>query len=299
MQPRKTYLLFIILLYATSCEDVISVDVPTGKSRLIVDALIRVDTTEQFIPVVIKVTETTNFFEHIPVTSLENVIIIYETTDASGVTSTGTSSLIDVEVGSGLYIPDPNFSVDQRIKTSVLENENVLFSLIMDHKGRKYIAQTRYVKSAALTKVEQGTQTLFNKEETEIVVAFKDNKDTENFYVFDFDFNEFLVTEDTFYNGQEFEFSYFYDKDLEPGRELSISILGSDLTFYNYMNQLLEQTEGSQGPFQTPSSTVRGNIFDITDLDNQSVFDNVQQSDVFPLGYFAIVQEYKRTITLN
>ena len=60
-----------------------------------------------------------------------------------------------------------------------------------------------------------------------------------------------------------------------------------------------EQTEGQDDPFQTPAATVRGNIFDITDLDNLNNFDNTDQPDVFPLGYFAIVQEYTAQITLE
>ena len=51
--------------------------------------------------------------------------------------------------------------------------------------------------------------------------------------------------------------------------------------------------------FETPVATVRGNIFDVTDLDNIDLFDNVEQPDVFPLGYFAVVQEYKQTITIQ
>ena len=65
------------------------------------------------------------------------------------------------------------------------------------------------------------------------------------------------------------------------------------------MSQLIEQTEDSQGPFQTPIATVRGNIFDITGLDNIEIFDNVERPNDFPLGYFAIVQEYKQTLIID
>lgn len=293
------FLVIGLTAFVTSCEDVINVNLPTGKPRLIVDALIRVDTTQEYIPVLVKVTQTSNFFEEIPVTSLESILITYETTEDQIVIHTGFSSLTDLDAGSGIYTPNPNFSTEQRIRTSILEHNDVLFTMIIEHEGRKYISQTRYIRSAPLTRIEQGNETLFSKDETEVIVAFEDNPNSENFYVFDFDFSEFLVTEDTFYNGQKFEFSYFYDNELESGRDLTISVLGADRTFYNYMNQLIEQSEGPQGPFQTPTATVRGNVFDITDLDNQEVFDNVEQADVFPLGYFAIVQEFKSTITIQ
>lgn len=287
------------MTFITSCEDVIEVELPIEESRLIVDALIRVDTAQEFIPIKVKVTKTSSFFEEIPVTTLENIIITYETSEDGIVITTGTSSLIDLDAGSGIYTPDPNFTTDQRIRTSTLENEDVLFTMVLEHEGRRYISQTRYVRSSPLTSVNQGDGTLFSGDETEVKVAFIDDPDNENFYVFDFDFNQFLVTEDSFYNGQEFEFSYFYDNKLDTGREVTISILGSDRSFFNYMNQLIEQSEGAQGPFQTVAATVRGNVFDITDINNQDAFDNVNQADVFPLGYFAIVQEFKSTITIQ
>jgi hypothetical protein len=65
------------------------------------------------------------------------------------------------------------------------------------------------------------------------------------------------------------------------------------------MDLLIEQTEGQQGPFQTPVATVRGNVFDVTDLDNIENVDNATQPEVFPLGYFAIVQEFTERITIE
>jgi hypothetical protein len=53
------------------------------------------------------------------------------------------------------------------------------------------------------------------------------------------------------------------------------------------MNQLIVQSGGDQGPFQTPAATVRGNIINTNNLDN------------FALGYFAVCQEYVETIVLE
>ncbi len=54
-----------------------------------------------------------------------------------------------------------------------------------------------------------------------------------------------------------------------------------------------------QGQTKEIIPALRGNIFDITDLDNIDLFDNVEQPEVFPLGYFAIVEEFKQTITIE
>ena len=75
--------------------------------------------------------------------------------------------------------------------------------------------------------------------------------------------------------------------------------MGADEQFYNYMDQLIEQADDLQGPFQTPVATVRGNVFDVTDIDNLDRFDNVDRPNTFPLGYFAIVEEFTNTLTIE
>ena len=285
--------------FLTSCEDVIEVEVPSGDTRLIVDGLIRVDTTQTYVPLAIKVAETNSFFEEIPITSLESIILFYEEV-IDGITyTTGSSSLAEVEPGSGIYVPDPTFDEDQRLTVSTLLARDWTFSLIIRHEGRRYIAQTKYAPTSPIDNLEQGTGTLFEGDETEVLVTFTDNPDEDNYYLFDFDFDEFLVTEDEFYQGQQFQFSYFYDQEFEPGREIEISIMGADQQFFNYMDLIIEQTEQSFGFFETPRATVRGNVFDITGLDNIDVQDNTDRPDDFPLGYFAIVQEFKDTLVIQ
>ncbi len=296
---RKLFLLLVLTGLTLACEDVIDVELPTTQQRLNVNALIRVDVSQAFIPIEVKVSLTNNFFEEIPITEAESIVIIAEEIDENGVViDSRSSSLSEREPNTGIYVPDPNFSSDQRIPTNIL-NKNLLFSLIIRHEGRAYLAQTRYVPTVPIDTILQGNGTLFEGDETEVIVTFTDDFERDDFYLFDFDFEEFLVTEDEFFPGQQFEFSYFYDRTFESGRQIDISILGADETFYNYMNQLIVQSGDTQGPFQTPAATVRGNIFDITDLDNLDVFDNVDQPNLYPLGYFAIVQEYKRTITIK
>ncbi|MBT8322813.1 MAG: DUF4249 domain-containing protein [Eudoraea sp.] len=296
---KLIFLLAIGIGLLTSCEDVIEVDVPSGDTRLIVDGLIRVDTTQTYVPLAIKVAETNSFFEEIPITSLESIVLIYEEIIDGAAFTTGSSTLAEVDPGSGIYVPDPTFDEDQRLTVSTLLERDWLFSLIIRHEGRRYIAQTKYVPTAPIDNLEQGTGTLFEGDETEVLVTFTDDPDADNFYLFDFGFEEFLATEDDFYQGQQFQFSYFYDQEFEPGREIEISIMGADQQFFNYMDLIIEQTEQSFGFFETPRATVRGNVFDITDLDNINVVDNTDQPDVFPLGYFAIVQEFKDTLIIE
>lgn len=271
-------------------------EVPSEPPRLIVDGLIRVDESQSVIPVLIKVSLTGSFFGEILVTELESIQISVEIFENGEMREGGSIFLTEEEPGTGIYVPLP----DEQLSTSlVTENEHVEFVLNLRHEGRDYFSRTRYARSVPIDNLEQGDQTLFDEDDTEVIVTFTDEPDQENFYVLDFGFGNYLATEDTFYKGQQFTFSYFYDELLQPGRELEISLLGATQTFYDYMDLLVVQTEQGFGAFDTPVATVRGNIFDITDLDNEEVFDNVGQPGVFPLGYFAVVQEYKDSLIIR
>ncbi|WP_297704642.1 DUF4249 family protein [uncultured Eudoraea sp.] len=291
------YLLAVLVLNV-ACEDVIDVEIPTEEPRLVVDALIRVDIDEPFIPVEVKLSLSSDFFNDNTPTSAESVMIQYDEYEDGVIINTLFSNLAELQPGSGIYKPDPDFSSDQRIPTSILDR-NFVFNLLIRHEGRLYLATTEYVPAVPIDSVIQGEGILFNDDETEITVTYTDDPERDSFYLFDFGFNEFLVTEDKFYKGQQFSFSYFYDQIFEPNTEIEIGLMGADQTFFNYMDLLIEQTTNDAGVFASPVATVRGNVLDITDIDNIDVTNNVGQSNVFPLGYFAIVQEYKSSITIE
>jgi hypothetical protein len=299
----KKLFYILLALFIGSCEDVIEVDVPQEAPRLVVEALFRVDTNEPFVPVVVKLTTTNSFFDEITATSADDniTILIDQYEDREGIDviiSSGSSSLSETEPGSGIYVPDPTFMNDQRI-SSIGLNEDMQFTMIIPYQGRRYAAQTRYVPSTPIDNLAQGTETLFDEDETEVVITYTDDPNRSNYYVFDFGFGDYFGSEDTFYQGQPFSFSYFYDQIFDPGTELEISILGADQEFFNYMNLLVEQSDDDFNIFDTPVATVRGNVFDITDLDNIEVLDNVDQPNSFALGYFAIVEEHKATLTIQ
>jgi len=300
---RKVIYIFLSLSLLIGCEDVIEVELPESDSRLVVNGVIRVDETQEYVPIEIRVTESSTFFENNTIASLESAIIYYGTPNPNApeiLEGGGISNLAEVEPGTGIWVPDPSFDGDQRIRVANIDEGDV-FQLVLTTTNETYFATTTYVKSVPIDSLVQGEETLFSGDETQVTISFTDNGNGDDFYIIDFDFNEYLVTEDEFYQGQTFVFSYFYDADLElvPGDTINISLLGADEAFYNYMNQIIVQSGGDQGPFQTPAATVRGNVFNITGLDNNEVFDNVQRTDSFALGYFAIVQEFKDSIMIE
>ena len=292
-------ILLPVLLLIVACEEVIEVETPSEPPRLVVDGIIRVDTTADFLPIAIKVTETTNFFEEVkPVSTIENMVIILQVLENGNPTTSFSRALAELEPGSGIYEPDPTFDTDQRIPVSTVLDYDILFTLVITHQGRRYAAQTKYVPAVAIENLSLGENTLFNAEGTEVVVSYTDMPEVDNYYVFDFGSGNYLATEDTFYKGQAFEFSYFYDERLEPGSELEVRVFGADQSLFNYMNLLVQQAGDQNGPFGTPVATVRGNLFEVTNLDNQDTFDGTDTPLIFPLGYFAVVQEFSKTLTV-
>jgi hypothetical protein len=294
----KSYIVFLLtasLLLA--CEDVIEIDLPKSDSKLIVEGLIRVDIQEPFIPVRVRLLESSGFFDPVPAISAENINIYVERFENGNLVGTFTSSLAEETPGSGVYVPDPNATFDQRIPTFFLQDD-VRFTLQISYNGRQYLAQTWYVPVVPIDYVLQGKGTLQGGNDTEVLVAFTDPPQTANYYLFDFGSGSFLPTEDTYYQGQFFQFSYFYDEKVAAGTDLSIGILGADKNFYDYMRLLLDQSE-REGPFQTPVASVRGNVWDVTSINNIDSFDNTLKPDVFALGYFAVVQQNLRSLIIQ
>jgi hypothetical protein len=297
---KKILFLLLITCIFTSCEDVVDVDLDSEPPRLVVDALIRVDTSQELTEANISVSLTSSFFGEIEPAEIESMQIQNEETGAF-------VPYEPVPGEPGLYRPFPTtvspVSPDNKILTSFLTNPDPIYIFSVRYQDELYLARTSFVPTTPIDEISVGEEILFDEDDTELIISFTDTPDREDFYVFDFSFNEFLTVEDTFFPGQSFEFSYFFDGEelpLEVGEELTVSILGADETFYDYMEQLITQSDLSDGgPFQVPVSTVRGNILNAEGIDNIDVFDNVDRPDNFALGYFGIVQEFKSTVIIE
>lgn len=294
---RSSGYILIFLLLLISCEDVVDVDLPPQEPRLIVDALIRLDLENDASPLRIKVNTTGNFFEENTPTPLTRMQIINEAiTDVSG-----TIFLTPDPEKPNEYVPlgdNGEPAPGDLIGNEVFLDGRLILTFVFQEE--LYLAETRFAPSPPIQSLDQGTSTVFGEDNIEVQVTFKDLPTPDNFYVFDFDFNEFLTLEDRFINDQEFTFSYFYENSFEENLEVNISILGATEAFYNYMDLLIEQSDLTDGgPFQVPVTTVRGNILKVEGVDNIDIFDNVGRPQEFVLGYFAVAQEHKASIQIS
>ena len=282
---KRIVVLLMIISLTHSCQDVIEVETPNTVPRLTIDALVRVDTDEEITKISVTAGTTSSFFEDIVPATLDEIIL--NNPDYVPTSALDTPSIVLTEVAPGVYEGEKN--------TSFFTEGELQLGIV--HEGQRYLALTRYASSSPIESLEQGDNILFSEDEKEIIISFSDNRELDNFYLFGFGFGDYIVVEDEFFQGQTFSFSYFVEDG--EGRVVNVELLGVTEPFYNYMNQLIVQAAGDQGPFQTPAATVRGNIINVTNIDNIDSFDNVEDSNNFALGYFAVCETFEASIMLE
>lgn len=271
-------LLISFCLLLSGCEDVVDVRTENKEERLIIEGLVLVNPDELTTPVAIKASISSGFFGELKPAKFSNIYLSLE--------NGGFINLFELEPNTGIYEPSADEVHPTEVNTQTLINQKI--TLILEHNGEIYLAESKFTPTVPIDNLEFGNGDLFSGDETEVKVTFTDVANREDYYLFDFDFDNYFVTKDEFYDGQQFEFSYFYDEKLPAGQNIDLKIIGVDEDFYNYMSQLIVQSNTEFNFFQTPVATVRGNIFNVTEIDNIDYFDNVNLPDNFPLGYFAI-----------
>ncbi|MEQ9426659.1 MAG: DUF4249 family protein [Cyclobacteriaceae bacterium] len=265
----------ILLVLIMSCEDVIKVDTPSEEPRLSIDALLKIDTTDLFQRYQVKVRLTDSFFGQIPVTKLKQITI---------------GAVLNERVpGSGNY---------EGSGGGFQFYEEFEYILQVEHQDQRYLARATNIATSAIDTITQVTHASSN-DGVSIAISFKDAPDKKNFYLFDMGFSELMVLDDAFFNGQTHQFIYKYKTALKPDEQVEVAIMGIDEAFHNYMKQLISQSVDNISPFDTPVATLRGNIINVTEIDNIDFFDNVSQPENFALGYFAIAQIYKKSFIVR
>ena len=265
---NRSFFMMVIVVAAAfqACEDVIDVDLPETDKRLVVDGLVRIADKKEIDRVSIKLTTTTAFFNaDVPIIADAKVELL---TSSKTYTMAFDSEFYSVNVAR-----------------EVLNNEDV--TLHINYNGEDYTGTSKLISTVPIDTLIQGTNTLFSGDETEIIIAYTDPSPSTDYYLFDLDYGFYFASEDTFYQGSPFSFSYFYD-GLNMGDEINIGILGVDKTFYDYMNIIIAQTgQDSGGPFDAPPAVLKGNIRNITDPSH------------YALGYFAIARTYSKKIVIK
>ena len=271
---KKIYLFPILaILFFTSCEKVIDIDVPSIEPKLIIDASFEVlfDETPVIANTVVKLSLSADYFD-----------------DEIPAVTNATVFLTNLSDNTIINFSDANADGNYKPINSFVPVDDVEYELTIIYDNETYKGKATKVKSNPFTEVIQGDETLFSGDEIQLKITFQDTPIIENYYLFDFDDNLFLSIDDRFFNGSLYNFSYFYrDEDLELPKTVNLKMSGITKEYYTYFEILVSQggQEGG-GPFQAVPSSLLGNMINTTNEDN------------FPLGYFHISETDTFTIEL-
>lgn len=262
MKNIKIISLLLIVLF-TNCEKVIDVDVPSIEPKLIIDATFEVLFDEN--PVVantfVKLSLSADYFDDtIPTVTNASVFL---------------TNLLDNSI---INFTDENEDGNYEPIISFIPADDVEYELTIIYNNETYKGKATKVKSTPFTDIIQGDETLFSGDEIELKISFTDNVDVDNYYLFNIDTYNFITIEDRFFNGTDYNFSYFYeDENIELPKNIMLKMSGMTKEYYTYFEILVSQGgQNGGGPFQAIPSSLLGNMINKTNEEN------------FPLGYFHI-----------
>ena len=262
MKKIYIYTILTVLLFS-NCEKVVDIDVPTIEPKLIIDASFEVLFNESPVTanVSVKLKLSTDYFDDTIPTVSDAIVFLTNTTNGSVI------NFSDVNL-TGNFAPIINF----------IPKDAIEYELTVIYKSETYKGNATKVKSTQIDSAIQGDETLFSGKEIEVKVAFKDNVDNENYYLFNFTNNLFLPLEDRFFNGTNYNFSFFYqEEEIEVPTNVTVTMSGITKDYFTYFRILQNQSGTSGGgPFQSVPSSLLGNVINTTNEAN------------FPLGYFHI-----------
>lgn len=261
---NKTYILSILAsFFFMSCEKVIDIEVPSIEPKLVIDASFEVlfDETPIISNNVVKLRLSADYFEE----------VIPRVTNA-------TVFLTNLTDNSVIPFSDINQDGDYEAINSFVPLDGVAYELTVIYNNETYKGKATKIKSSKITSIVQGEKTLFSGEEIELKISFKDDGALKNHYLFNVDIYNYLAIEDRYFDGSDYNFSYFYeDENIEFPKKIDIKLSGITKEYFTYFRVLIGQSgQNAGGPFQSAPSTLLGNIINTTNEAN------------FPLGYFHI-----------
>jgi len=271
---KKIYLLIpLLIVLLSNCEKVVEINLPAIEPKLVIDASFEVlfDELPVIADAVVKLRLSADYFEENIPTVSSAVVFLTNLSDTSIINFVDKNS-------------DGNF----KPLTTFIPQDNIEYELTVIHQNETYKGRATKIKSTPFINAIQGSETLFSGKETEVKVAFKDDSENENYYLFDFTNSLYLTLEDRFFNGTDYNFSFFYqEEEIEVPTRVTIKMSGITKDYFTYFRILQNQSGTSGGgPFESVPSSLLGNIINTTNETN------------FPLGYFHISETDAFTIDL-
>ncbi|WP_396209753.1 DUF4249 domain-containing protein [Flavobacterium sp.] len=273
MKATFQIICLLSIVFFSSCEDVIEVDLDTAPAKLVIDAALKWKKGTTGNQQTITLTTTTDFYAtEVPPASGAIVFVTNENTVRFDFIETP---------GTGNYVCS-NF----------IPEIGQTYVLTVIYQEQTYTATEQLVAVPQIDSVEQNDNAGLTGNEIEVKFLFQDPENTPNFYLIQFYtpysvMPEYDVIDDAFFQGNQIFGLYASDR-LKIGDEIQFTLHGISQRYYNYLNILLSVAGTNSGsPFQTPPATVRGNII------NQTNFNN------FALGFFSVSENDQQTYIIQ
>ncbi|MDG5491082.1 DUF4249 domain-containing protein [Psychroserpens sp. SPM9] len=280
----KTYIKYILSMLAVvfmSCEDVIDVDVPTGQTRLVIEASLDWEKGTSGSNQQVKLSTSTPYFETeaIPVVVGASVKVVNTNTN---------EEFVFVDQNDGTYLT-----------TTFVPVIGNTYQLEVIYNDETYTATQTMTSVSDINNITQSIEGGFDDELLELNIYFDDPEDEANYYLVryyeDGDlFPYFEDISDEFLNGNEIH--DFFEKDddedsgqapFQPGDTVEINLYGISESYYNYIRLLIEQYYSGGDPFSSTSAEIRGNCINETNDDN------------YAYGYFRATEVVKTSYTFQ
>ncbi|MEZ0128422.1 DUF4249 domain-containing protein [Flavobacterium sp. LBUM151] len=255
----------LLVLFFSSCEDVVTLDLETDQTKIVVDAeIIWLKGTTGEVQT-IKISKTAPYYNN-------------TTPKVSG-------AQVRVENSNGDVFTFNETEPGSYVCTNFVPVINMDYTLYVTAEGQSFKAVEKLTSVTPIDRVEQKIVPDFGGEDViELTFYYKDPVEEVNYYLTDYKsdfliFPEYELTKDELYNGNEINTRFSDEDKIQPGTIVDITNRGISKNFYNYMNLLLEVYGGS--PFSIPPGNIRGNIVNTTDANN------------FAFGYFRLCEADK------
>jgi hypothetical protein len=260
----KNIFYLVLIVFCTSCEKEITLDLEPTQSKYVIEAVITNDINIQ----TVKINKSVNFYDSNNYPAVSNAIV--------KVTENGNPPITFTEVSPGIYQANNFIGVPGR---------SYSLSIIIDNL--EYFATSTMPLTVPFTEITF-EENAFNPpgQETNYVVTplFSDPSIIQNFYRFNLTVNNikdkgFFTLNDDLINGEENSFglsSTDEDNTIKMGSQVTIEMIGIDKNVYNYF-YVLEQNSDSQNTPNNPKTNISRNV----------------------LGYFSAQNMQVRTITIQ
>jgi hypothetical protein len=262
----KTYIkpfLLVLLISLTSCDDVIDVEVPTSKSRLVIEASLDWQKGTTGNNQIIKLNTSTPYFDTIKSNPAVGALVKVTNNNSE-------AEYVFVDQNNGTYTIN-NF-------VPVI-NDSYTLEVVYNNETFRAIETLKSV--SPIKRVEQSLEGGFDEEILDVSMFWDDPADEQNFYLIKFidKFEILPIFEDftdEFVNGNELD--TFFEDEYTEGDIVEFTLYGISERYNNYMVLLIEQYDSAGDPFSPVPSKLKGNCI------------NLDSPEDYAFGYFRLTE---------